>query len=107
MAGSSSKDFECITSGYPLRDYQVCITKEIFSYSAKSKSYKVFYIQGVRCVCVWGGGGRGGKGGLSSCETVEMTRDCCEKGPFKLVIRLLFSMTHGKKQGVYVGKLDA
>ena len=48
MAGSSSKDFECITSGYLLRDYLVCITKEIFSYSAKSKSYKVFYTQGVR-----------------------------------------------------------
>ena len=57
MVGSSSKDFECITSGYPLRDYQVCITKEIFCYSAKSKSYKLFYTQGVRCVCGKGGGG--------------------------------------------------
>ena len=59
MAGSSNKDFECITSGYPLRDYQVCITKEIFSYSAKSKSYKAFYTQRVRLMCgeVGGGGG--------------------------------------------------
>ena len=24
MAGSSRKDFECITSSYPLLDYQVC-----------------------------------------------------------------------------------
>ena len=24
MAGGSRKAFECITSGYPLRDYQVC-----------------------------------------------------------------------------------
>ena len=24
MAESSRKDFECITSGYPLQDYQVC-----------------------------------------------------------------------------------
>ena len=100
MAGSSSKDFECITSGYPLRDYQVCITKEIFCYSAKNKSYKLFYTQRVRCAC-----GEVGRG-PTSCETVEMTRDCCEKGPFKLVIGLLFSITHGKKQGVYVGKLD-
>ena len=26
MAGSSRKDFECIATGYPLRDYQVCST---------------------------------------------------------------------------------
>ena len=54
------------------------------------------------CVCVggggggggWGGGGGGGGlGGPMSCETVEMTRDCCEKGPFKLVIELLFSIS--------------
>ena len=60
MAGSSSKDFECITRGYLLRDYLVCITKEIFSYLVKSKRYKVFYTQGVRCVCVCVGGGGGG-----------------------------------------------
>ena len=24
MAGSSRKDFKCITTGYPLQDYQVC-----------------------------------------------------------------------------------
>ena len=46
-------------------------------------------------------------GSPTSCETVEMTRDCCEKGPLKLVTGMLFSITHGKKQGVYVGKLDA
>ena len=56
MAGSSSKDFECITSGYPLRDYQVCITKEIFCYSAKSKSYNCFILKGCG-VCVGRGGG--------------------------------------------------
>ena len=41
----------------------------------------MFYTQGVRCVCV--GGGRGGGNGPTPCETVEMTRDCCEKGPLK------------------------
>ena len=32
-AESSRKDFECITTGYPLRDYKVCIcsdTEEVF-----------------------------------------------------------------------------
>ena len=28
MAGSSRKDFECITTCYPLRDYQVCKRKK-------------------------------------------------------------------------------
>ena len=74
-------------------------------FSKKQKLQNVLYSRGAVCVCVCVCGGGGG--GATSCATVEMTRDCCEKGPFKLVIGLLFSITHGKKQGVYVGKLDA
>ena len=86
-------------------------------FSKKQKLQTVLYSRGAVCVCVcvcvlWGGGGGEGGGagvvgGPTSYETVEMTRDCCKKGPFKLVLGLLFSITHGKKQGVYVGKLDA
>ena len=73
MAGSSCKDFECITSGYPLRDYQACITISKYFAIQQNKSYKVFYTQGVQCVCVcvyvWGR--EGGRGEHTPCETVE------------------------------------
>ena len=42
MAGSSRKDFECISSSYPLRDYQVCngplINLLMFNSSNKNKA---------------------------------------------------------------------
>ena len=40
------------------------------------------------CVCVWRGGGGGEGGGYAMRDSGKMTRDCCEKGPFKVVIAL-------------------
>ena len=48
------------------------------------------------CVCVGGGGGGGG--GAIPCETVEMTRDCCEKDPFKSVLCCRFPFRRSYKK---------
>ena len=51
-------------------------------------------------MCVWGGGEGGGGRGPIPCETVEMTRDCCEKDPFKSVMccRFPFRRSNIKKK---------
>ena len=44
-----------------------------------------------------GGGGEWGLGAVK-CETVEMTRDCCEKNPFKSVMCCCFPFRHSDKK---------